>query len=161
MYEAMKRPEEILEYRTLRQMLVAKPAGLWKVSPNDSVFTALQIMADKDIGFLLVMEQDDLVGVVSERDCARRAILSAEPLQTTHVSEIMVRVVVTVDIALTFADCLRLMHQHGIRHLPVTDNGKVIAVVSLRDLAREAVTHNAKLIAEIELERLSTTAATA
>ena len=67
----------------------------------------------------------------------------------------MTREVVTVDFSHTFGDCLRLMHQHGIRHLPVVDSGTVIAVLSIRDLLREAVAHNAKIIAELELERLS------
>jgi CBS-domain-containing membrane protein len=67
----------------------------------------------------------------------------------------MTHEVVTVDFAQTFADCMRLMHQHGIRHLPVIDHGNVIAVVSLRDLLREAVAHNARIIAELERERLS------
>jgi len=155
MYEPMRRPEEILAYRTLRQILVAKPAGLWSVAPTDSVFTALQTMADRDIGFLLVMDNDALAGVVSERDCARRVVLSDKPIQTTHVSEIMVRNVITVDASHTFADCLRLMHQNAIRHLPVTDGGKVTGVVSIRDLLREAVTHNAKIISELELERMT------
>ena len=69
-------------------------------------------------------------------------------------SDIMTREVVTVDFTHTFADCMRLMHQHGIRHLPVVDRGNVIAVISIRDLLREAVAHNAKIIAELERERL-------
>jgi CBS domain-containing protein len=67
----------------------------------------------------------------------------------------MIRNVVTVDIGHTFADCLRLMHQHSIRHLPVVDNGKTVAVVSIRDLLSEAVVHNAKVIEELERERLT------
>jgi CBS domain-containing protein len=96
-----------------------------------------------------------LVGIVSERDCARRAVLAGKPLDTTPVSDIMITDVVTVGLAQTFADCLRLMHQHGIRHLLVMDGGQVVAVVSIRDLLREAVAHNAKVIAELERERLS------
>ena len=67
----------------------------------------------------------------------------------------MVRKVVTVDLSQTFADCLRLMHEHGIRHLPVIDSGKPVAVVSIRDLLSEAVAHHAKIIAELERERLT------
>ena len=73
----------------------------------------------------------------------------------------MVRDVVTVDPPSTFADCLRLMHQHGIRHLPVVDRGKPIAVVSIRDLLGEAVAHHAKIIAELERERLTIFTSTA
>ena len=73
----------------------------------------------------------------------------------------MVRNVVTIDVGRTFADCLRLMHQHGIRHLPVVENGKVITVVSIRDLLSEAVTHHAKIIEELERERLTIFTSTA
>jgi CBS domain-containing protein len=111
-------------------------------------------MADKDVNLIVVLDQRRLVGVVSERDCARRAVLAKKPLETTPVSDIMTREVVTIDFTHTFADCMRLMHQHGIRHLPVVDRGNVIAVISIRDLLREAVAHNAKIIAELERERL-------
>ena len=102
-----------------------------------------------------------LVGVVSERDCVRRVVLGKKSPETTPVADIMIRKVVTVDLEQTFADCLRLMHQHGIRHLPVVDGGKVIAVVSIRDLLSEAVTHHAKIIAELERERLTIFTSTA
>jgi CBS domain-containing protein len=155
MVQTIRRPEEILAYRSLRQILVSKPKGLWTAGPGDSIQSALQTMADKNVGLLVVLDQGRLIGVVSERDCARRVVLAKKPLETTPVSEIMIREVVTVDLAQTFADCLRLMHQHAIRHLPVVDGGNVIAVVSIRDLLREAVAHNAKIIAELERERLS------
>jgi signal-transduction protein with cAMP-binding, CBS, and nucleotidyltransferase domain len=155
MFQAMRRPEEILAYRTLRQILVAKPKGLWSAAPGDSVLKALQAMTDRNVGLLVVLDQGRLAGVVTERDCIRRAVLGRKPLETTPIDEIMVRQVVTVDVEHTYADCLRLMHQHAIRHLPVLDGDKVVAVVSIRDLLREAVTHNAKVIAEVELERLT------
>jgi len=151
----IRRPEEILAYRSLKQILQSKPTALWTVAPGDSVLTALQIMTDKNIGFLVVLDQGRMVGVLSERDCARRAVLAKRPPETTPVADIMVRQVVTVDPTHAFADCLRLMHQHGIRHLPVVDNGQVIAVVSIRDLLSEAVAHHAKIIAELERERLT------
>ncbi|HEX3340808.1 MAG TPA: CBS domain-containing protein [Pseudolabrys sp.] len=151
----LRRPEEILAYRTLRRILASKPRTLWTVTPTDNVLTALQIMADKDIGLLVVMDRDTLAGVLSERDCARRVLLAKKSPESTPVADIMVRNVVTIDAGYTFADCLRLMHQHSIRHLPVVDNGKVITVVSIRDLLSEAVTHNAKIIEDLELERLA------
>lgn len=157
----IRRPEEILAYRSLRRILASKPRALWTVTPADSVLTALQIMADKNIGFLVVMEREAIAGVVSERDCARRVVLAKKSPESTTIADIMVRNVITVDIAHTFADCLRLMHQHGIRHLPVIDNGKVVAVVSIRDLLSEAVAHNAKIIEELERERLTIFTSTA
>jgi CBS domain-containing protein len=158
---SLRQPEEILAYRPLRAILAARSRDLWTVSPADSVLTALQIMADKDIGFLLVLEQDRLVGVVSERDCARRVALARKAPETTQVADIMVRNVVTADLTHTFADCLRLMHQHGVRHLPVIDRAKPVAVVSIRDLLAEAVAHHAKIIAELERERLTIFTSTA
>jgi signal-transduction protein with cAMP-binding, CBS, and nucleotidyltransferase domain len=157
----IRQPEEILAYRSLQAILEAKPKALWSVSPADSVLTALQIMADRHIGFLVVLERDKLVGVVSERDCARRVVLAKKSPEATTVADIMVRNVITIDPAHTFADCLRLMHQHGIRHLPVIEKGKVVGIISIRDLLSEAVAHHAKIIAELERERLTIFTSTA
>jgi len=157
----IRRPEEILAFRRLQQILAAKPRTLWAVSPTDSVLSALQIMSDKDIGCVVVLDGDALVGIVSERDCARRVVLEKRSPEATRIAEIMVRNVVTADLSHTFADCLRLMHQHGIRHLPVIDNGRPITVVSIRDLLAEAVTHHARIIAELERERMTMFTSTA
>ena len=151
----IRRPEEILAYRSLRRILASKPEALWTVAPADSVLTAQQMMANKDIGLVVVMEGSKLAGVLSERDCARRVLLARKSPESTPVADIMVRNVVTIDAEHTFADCLRLMHKHSIRHLLVVENGKVIAVVSIRDLLSEAVAHNAKIIEKLELERLT------
>jgi len=150
----LRRPEEILAHRPLREILGAKPRSLWSVSPADSAFSALQIMAEKNIGFLVVLEKDAIVGVLSERDCARRLVLEKKPPETTPVRDLMVREVISVDLSYTFGDCLNLMHLHAIRHLPVVERGTPIAVVSIRDLLAEAVKHHAKIIAELERERL-------
>ena len=157
----MRRPEEILAFRSLREILGSKPRSLWSVRPADSAFSALQIMADKNIGFVVVLERDAIVGVLSERDCARRLVLERMAPETTPVRDLMVREVVAVDPTHTFADCLRLMHQHGIRHLPVVERGQPIAVVSIRDLLAEAVAHHAKIINELERERLTIFTSTA
>ena len=157
----LRRPEEILAYRSLREILGAKPRSLWSVGPADSAFSALQIMADKNIGFLVVLERGALLGVLSERDLARRLVLEKKTPETTPVRDLMVREVVSIDPTHTFGDCLRLMHQHGIRHLPVVERGKPIAVVSIRDLLGEAVAHHAKIIAELERERLESFISTA
>src|SRR6185436_15294062 len=101
------------------------------------------------------------VGIVSERDCARHVVLAKKSPEATRISDIMVRPVITVDLSQTFADCLRLMHQHTIRHLPVIDNGRPVTVVSIRDLLSEAVAHHAKIIAELERERLTIFTSTA
>jgi signal-transduction protein with cAMP-binding, CBS, and nucleotidyltransferase domain len=157
----LRRPEEILAFRPLREILGAKPRSLWSVGPADTAISALQLMADKNIGFLVVLEKDAIVGVLSERDCARRLVLERKSPETTPVKDLMVRDVVTVDPTHTFGDCLRLMHHHGIRHLPVVERDKPIAIVSIRDLLSEAVAHHAKIIAELERERLESFTSTA
>ena len=151
----LRRPEEILAYRPLKQMLDAKPHGLWTVGPRDNALTAMHLMAEKNIGFLVVMEQGAIVGVLSERDCVRRLALAGKSPEATPVADIMVRDVIKADLANTFADCLRLMHTHGIRHLPVVEKDAVIGVISIRDLLSEAVAHHTKVISELERERMT------
>jgi len=157
----IRQPEEILAYRSLAQILASKPRDLWTAHPTDSAFKALQLMAEKNIGFLVVLDRDAVVGVLSERDIARRLVLAKKLPESTPVADIMVREVISADPAHTFADCLRLMHRHGIRHMPVIDRSKLVAVVSIRDLLSEAVAHHAKIISELERERLTIFVSTA
>jgi len=160
MEHPIRRPEQILAFRSLQEILASKTRALWAVGPADSVLSALQIMADKDIGCVVVHEDNALVGIVSERDCARRVVLAKKSPETL-IADIMVRSVITVGLSHTFADCLKLMHRHGIRHLPVIDGGRPITVVSIRDLLSEAVAHHAKIIAELERERMTIFTSTA
>ena len=157
----LRRPEEILAHRSLKQILLAKPKSVWAVGPRDDALTAIRLMAEKNIGLVLVVEHGVIAGVLSERDCVRRLVLPGKPPELTPVADIMVRDVVTVDLGKTFADCLKLMHLHGIRHLPVVDNGAPIAVISIRDLLAEAVAHHAKVITELERERMTMLTSTA
>jgi len=154
MHRPIRRPEEILAYRSLQTIIASKPAAVWSVAPPDSIQAALQLMSDKDTGFLVVLDRGGLVGVLSERDCARRVALAGKSPAVTTVAEIMVRTVVTASLAFTFADCLKLMHDNKVRHLPVVDGSKVVAVVSVRDLLSEAVAHHARIISELERERM-------
>lgn len=157
----LRRPEEILAYRSLKQILAGKPRALWTVSPEDSALSAMRLMAEKNIGFLVVLENGNIVGVLSERDCVRRVMLAGKSPEDTLVADIMVREVVTADLKDTFADCMRLMHTHGIRHLPVLDNHKALGVISVRDLLREAVEHHTRVISELERERMTMLTSTA
>jgi len=161
MNPTLRRPEEILAYRSLQQILGSAPWSVWAVGPADSLLTALRVMADKNIGFLVVVEQGAIAGVLSERDCVRHVIVANKSLETTPVADIMVRDVVTVELDRTFLDCLRLMHRHRIRHLPVVDNKKPVAVISIRDLLSESVKHHEKIIDELERERLTVFTSTA
>jgi CBS domain-containing protein len=157
----LRRPEQILAYRPLRQILAAKSKALWTVGPKDSVLLAMRLMADKHIGFVVVMDKREIVGVLSERDCTRKLLLVGKSPEATPVSGIMVRNVIKADIGDTFAHCMKLMHEHGIRHLPVIEKGVAVGVISVRDLMSEAVAHHAKVIGELERERMTMLISTA
>jgi len=155
----LRRPEEILAYRPLNQIL--KSGAVWTIGPADSVMAAARLMDEKNIGFLVVLDRDAIAGVVSERDCVRRVVLMGKSPEATAVRDIMVENVIKARIEDTFAECLRLMHTHKIRHLPVVREGKVVGVVSIRDLLREAVEHHARIIGELERERMTMLTSTA
>ena len=157
----LRRPEQILAYRPLKQILAAKPKALWTIGARDSALSAMQLMADKNIGLLVVMEHRAIVGVLSERDCVRRLVLAGKSPEATPVADIMVRNVVKADIANNFVDCLKLMHEHQIRHLPVIENDDLVGLISVRDLLSEAVAHHARVISELERERLTMLTSTA
>ena len=152
---SIRLPEEILAYRSLEAIIKRDTAEVWSVSPSDTALKAAQLMAEKDIGLVVVLDGDQLAGVLSERDCVRQGLATGKTLDAIPVSQIMVRDPVVVGLQHTFADCLRLMHAHGIRHLPVTRNNKVVAVISVRDLMAEAVEHHRRIISELERERLT------
>lgn len=157
----LRRPEQILAYRPLKQILAAKPKALWSVAPGDSALTAMQLMAEKHVGLVVVLDGKAIVGVLSERDCVRRLVVAGKSPQGTAVADIMVRDVVKADISQTFAECLKLMHEYRIRHLPIMENGLAIGVISVRDLLSEAVNHHAKIISELERERMTMLTSTA
>jgi len=157
----LRSPEQILAYRPLKQILAAKPKALWTIGARDTALSAMQLMADKNIGLLVVMEHRAIVGVLSERDCVRRLVLAGKSPEATSVADIMVRNVVKADIANSFVDCLKLMHEHQIRHLPVMENDDLVGLISVRDLLSEAVAHHARVISELERERLTMLTSTA
>ena len=157
----LRSPEQILAYRPLKQILAAKPKALWTIGARDTALSAMQLMADKNIGLLVVMEHRAIVGVLSERDCVRRLVLAGKSPEATSVADIMVRNVVKADIANNFVDCLKLMHEHQIRHLPVMENDDLVGLISVRDLLSEAVAHHARVISELERERLTMLTSTA
>ena len=137
--------------KTLKQLLADKPAQLAVVSPKDSVFHALSIMATYDVGALLVMDGEQLVGIFSERDYARKIILQGKSSKETLVSEIMSDRVAYVTPSATIDECMALMTQKHFRHLPViNDNGNVLGIVSIGDLVKETISTQQFLIAELE-----------
>jgi CBS domain-containing protein len=119
---------------TVRAVLDHKGIGVCAVMPETPVYEALEIMADKDIGAVLVMEDADLCGIFSERDYARKVILQGKASRDTTVGEIMTSPPVVATLDQSVDDCLRLMTDHRIRHLPVVSQEAVIGVLSIGDL---------------------------
>jgi CBS domain-containing protein len=149
----LKSPEQLLPFKSLSRVLGAKPAGAQAVTPDTSIRDALQLMAQKDIGFLLVLDAGKPVGVLSERDYARKVVLHGKASSETPVQDVMTREVVSVTLAHTIPQCMALMNQHGLRHLPVMDGATVVGVLSIRDLLKEIVEHHERLIRNLELEK--------
>ena len=123
---------------TVRQMLAGK-TGVFAVSPDDTIYDALLLMADRNVGAVLVMSGQDIRGIFSERDYARKVILLGKTSRTTPVREIMTTTVVCVDPAWTADQCMALMTDKHIRHLPVVEQGRVVGVISIGDAVRAVV----------------------
>lgn len=153
MEHVVKTPEQLLAFKPLKRVLAAKAPGAHAVAPNTSILAALRLMADEEIGFLLVLDGTKLVGVVSERDYARKVILQGKASNDTPVQDIMSRDVVSVGLEHTIPECMALMNRHGLRHLPVVEGATVIGVLSVRDLLKEIVEHHERLIRNLELEK--------
>lgn len=156
---SFKRTEELFPERSLRQILPSRRPVV-AVAPADPVARALALMAEHDIGVVLVLDGERLAGILSERDLVRHAG-SGPALRDLRVAELMTRDVATVDADAQFRQCMVLMDARGARHLPVVENGRVVAVVSLRDLLHEAVTHQQHVLAEVDRERLAAFQSTA
>ncbi len=120
---------------TVRQLLTGKPHNtVYAVRPDQMVIEALELMAAKNIGAVLVMEGDHLAGIFSERDYARKGILQDRKAKSTPVTEVMTPGVFVVDIQKNIDDCMKMMSEKRIRHLPVVDDQKVIGILSVSDI---------------------------
>jgi CBS domain-containing protein len=135
---------------TVRDLLKGKGNDIWYVSPEDVVLKALNLMAEKDIGALVVLEQDKLKGIVSERDFVRSIAESERCLIEAPVSKYMTKVVITVEPDQSSDDCMRIMTDHRIRHLPVVDNGRVIGVISIGDVVKADIANKESTINNLE-----------
>lgn len=125
---------------TVRQLLQIKGQDVWSTVPDCTVFDALRTMSDKDVGALLVMENDRLVGIVSERDYARKVVLQGKGSKDTPVSEIMSTRLFTIHPDQTIEECMDLMTNKRVRHLPVVDENKqVLGVISIGDVVRDII----------------------
>jgi CBS domain-containing protein len=124
---------------TVTSILRYKGNRVWSVSPDESVFEAIRLMAEKGIGALVVIADETLVGIISERDYARKVVLQGKSSKDTPVRDIMTRQVVSVSPEETIDDCMRLVTANRIRHLPVVLGGKVVGVVSIGDLVQRVI----------------------
>jgi len=131
---------------TVGSILRHKGHDVWSVSPDKSVFEAMCLMADKDIGALVVIAGEALVGIVSERDYARKVVLQGKSSKDTAVSEIMTSPVVSVGPDHSVDDCMRIVTAERIRHLPVVQGTQVVGVVSIGDLVRSVISTQGETI---------------
>lgn len=137
--------------KTISQILDSGRGGVVTVSPTESVHYALQIMAEYEVGALIVVENGELVGILSERDYARKVILKGKSSHETHVHEIMTDRVVCATLHMTIEEAMSIMTVNHIRHLPVLDDLKDVAgIVSMRDLVQETIAEQTFVIQQLE-----------
>ena len=134
---------------SVAQILRGKGHQVWSVSPSTLVYQALKLMAEKDVGALLVLEGDELKGIFSERDYARKVILAGKSSREIAVKEIMSSDVITVRPQQSVEDCMALMTDKRIRHLPVVDGDRLVGVISIGDAVREIISER-----ELRIEQL-------
>lgn len=136
--------------KTLQQILQGKPQGVLSISPDATVFDALKLMGEKEVGAVLVIEGGRLVGIFSERDYARKIILHGKMSKETAVREIMTGKVLCVKPTQTVEECLALMTDKRVRHLPVVEGEKVLGVISIGDAVKEIISEQRFLIEQLE-----------
>ncbi len=136
---------------TVAHLLAAKGRDVWSVTPDMTVFEALGEMADKGVGALVVLESDgSLAGIMSERDYARKVVLLDRVSRTTKVSEIMTSDVYCVSLSTTVEECMGMMTDKRIRHLPVLDGDHVVGIVSIGDIVKAVMRNQRQLIEQLE-----------
>ena len=136
---------------TVDMLLSHKGAGIWFIPPDETVFNAIQMMAEKNVGALLVMENEALVGIISERDYTRGIVLKGKSSKDTPVREILSRDLVVAERGDRLVDCMRKMTQKRVRHLPVLDDGKkVVGVISIGDLVNWVISAQSAAIDQLQ-----------
>ena len=133
----------------VRSILKTKNTDVWSISPDATVYDAIAMMADKGIGALPVLEESKIIGILSERDYARRVILQGRSSKETRVCEIMTNSVITVTPDNTVAECMEIMTNRRIRHLPVVDRERLGGIVSIGDLVKAIISAQEHAIAEL------------
>jgi CBS domain-containing protein len=135
---------------TVRQLLDGKGRAIYSVGPEDPVLQAIKLMAERHVGALVVMKAEELLGIVSERDYARKVILMGRSSDDTPVKDIMTSQVVTVAPNQSLDDCMRLVTERRIRHLPVVEGGKVVGTISIGDLVKAVIEDQQRTIEQLE-----------
>jgi CBS domain-containing protein len=136
--------------QTVNQLLSAKGSQIFSVAPTDSVFMAIEMMATRHVGALLVVSQGELIGILSERDYARKVILKKRSSHDTPVGDIMTSPAVTVTPSDTVHHCMQLMTERRIRHLPVMESGRVVGILSIGDLVKAVIDEQSAHIEQLE-----------
>ena len=136
--------------KLVKHLLDAKGRHIVSIGPDASVFDAIKLMADKVVGSLIVMEGDSMLGIVTERDYARKVILKGRASESTRVAEIMTGEVLTTSSATTVRECMALMTDKRIRHLPVVDDDRVIGMISIGDLVQAIISEQQEEISQLE-----------
>ncbi|MDP1648577.1 MAG: CBS domain-containing protein [Rubrivivax sp.] len=136
--------------KPVSELLRRREGTLWHVRPEDSVFTALQLLAQHEVGALVVMDGARLVGIVSERDYTRKVTLQGRHSKETTVAEIMTAQVLTVSPSTGTRACMALMSDRKIRHLPVVDGATVLGMISIRDIMDDIIADHENTIAQLE-----------
>jgi len=141
--------------KTAKQLLELKQqSGAITVSPDNTVLYALKVLAEHDIGAVLVLEGDRLVGILSERDCVRKVELQGRTATSTHVGEIMTSRVISVRPDQTTQECRKVMGEARIRHLAVVNAGRIVGVLSSKDILDEIIAEDQEIIQQLETTRL-------
>ena len=135
---------------TVRDIIRKKGNEIWSIEPEATVYDAMQLMADKAAGALLVMTGDQVDGILSERDCVRKVDIQGRTSRVTKVSEIMTRDVISVQVSEQLEECMATMIEKNIRHLPVYEGEKLLGLISVRDVLREVVEVQKSLISQLE-----------
>ncbi|MDR6936829.1 MULTISPECIES: CBS domain-containing protein [unclassified Luteibacter] len=136
--------------RQVKHLLEIKGRAVFSVAEDATVFEAIQLMAEKNVGALAVKKGDQLVGIVSERDYARKVILKDRSSRETRVAEIMTASVVSVALDATVDECMRLCTDGRLRHLPVLDDGTLVGMVSIGDLVKATISEQQETINQLE-----------
>lgn len=134
---------------TAQNILEIKGKDIWTISPDDSVFDALRLMARVDVGALMVTEGEKLVGIISERDYARKVILLGKTSKETLVKEIMTKKVISIHPMQTCEECMDIMTKNRVRHLPVMEGGELLGVVSIGDVVKNIIYKQREKIKEL------------